>query len=200
MTARVPPRAATWLVEHLGPGYHTASLVGDLLEEYQRDRTRAWYWWQAISAVCIGRAMSLRRSLPQLAASALLRFLTEAAGLLGIIALSQQFRHACAPGGIPDFASTLGLLAGIGLCVSFGFYISLSVGSRFRHAPVTRRSAPIKRLLGVFALTTLSAGTLTWASAAPHTTDKCILQASSPRDSLHSVRHDAGLRVPAGAD
>src|SRR5882724_2197601 len=121
--ARVPPRIATWLLERFGPGYRNDSLVGDLFEEYQRDRTRAWYWRQAIVAICIGRVMSLRKSLPQRAASALLRFLTEAAGFLGVIALSQQIRHACSAGWmVPEFASVAALLAGIGLCVSLGFY------------------------------------------------------------------------------
>src|SRR5882757_8836319 len=98
---RVPPRIATWLLERLGPDYRNESLVGDLFEEYQQDRTPAWYWREAIAAICIGRATRLRRLLPQLAGSAVLRFLTEAAGLLGVMALSQQFRHTCASGWMP---------------------------------------------------------------------------------------------------
>jgi hypothetical protein len=193
VTNRVPPRIATWLLEHLGPGYRNESLAGDLFEEYQQDRTRAWYWRQAIVAVCIGRAASLRKWLPRLAASALLRFVTEAAGLLGIMALSQQFRQACASGWMLGFASLVELLAGIGLCVSLGFYISLSVGSTFRGASGPRRSTPIKRLLSVFAVTALSAGTLTSAGAAPRTPQQCTLQGSSPQGSAPIVPGYAGL-------
>jgi hypothetical protein len=183
---------ATWLVERLGPDYRNESLAGDLFEEYQWDRTRAWYWRQAIVAVCIGRAASLRKWLPQLTASALLRFLTEAAGLLGIMALSQQFRQACASAWMLDFASLVGLLAGIGLCVSLGFYISLSLGSTFRSASEPRRSSPIKRLLSVFAVTALSAGTLTWAGAAAPTPQQCTVQGGSTQGSSSSVPGYAG--------
>jgi hypothetical protein len=178
---------ATWLVEHLGPDYRNESLAGDLFEEYQWDRTRAWYWRQTFVAVCIGRAASVRKWLPQLAASALLRFLTEAAGLLGIMALSQQFRQACASEWMLDFASLVGLLAGIGLCVSLGFYISLALGSTFRSASGSRRSAPLKGLLSVFTVTALSAGTLTWAGAAPRTPQQCTVQGGSTQGSSLSI-------------
>ena len=193
MTNRHPPRIARWLLERLGPAYRNESLVGDLFEEYQQARTPAWYWRQAIVAICIGRAASLLRLLPRLAASALLRFLTEAAGLLGLMALSQQFRQACPSGWMLNFASLVELLAGIGLCVSLGFYISLCVGSAFRSASGPRRSTPIRRLLSVFAVTALSAGTLTWAGAAPRTPQQCTLQGSSPKDSWSTLPGYAGL-------
>jgi hypothetical protein len=180
MTGRVPPRIATWLVERLGPSYRNESLLGDLFEEYQQDRTRGWYWRQALVAVSIGRAVSLRRLLPRLAASALLRFLTEAAGLLGVIALSsQQFRQACASGWMPDFASLVALPAAIALCVSLVFYVSLCIGPALRRTAASRKNTPIKRLLGVFAVTALSAGTLTWAGAAPRTPQLCTVQGSA---------------------
>jgi hypothetical protein len=198
VTNAVPPRIATWLLEHLGPGYRNESLAGDLFEEYQQDRTRAWYWRQVVVAICIGRAASLQKWLPRLAASALLRFLTKAAGLLGVMALSQQFRQACASGWLLDFASLAELLAGIGLCVSLGFYISLSVGSTFRSASGPRRSTPIKRLLSLFAVTALSAGTLTWAGAAPRPPQQCTPQGSSPQGSGPIVPGYAGLDGQVG--
>jgi hypothetical protein len=179
MTNAVPPRIATWLLERLGPDYRNESLSGDLFEEYQQGRTRAWYWRQAVVAICIGRAMRLRGLLPRLAASALLRFLTEVAGLLGVMALSQQFWHACTSGWMPDFAAVVALLAGIGLCVSLGFHVSHSVDSAFRRTSAPRSSTPVKRLLSVFAVTALSAGTLTWAGAAPLTSQQCTLQGNS---------------------
>jgi hypothetical protein len=201
---RVPPRIATWLLERFGPGYRNDSLVGDLFEEYQRDRTRAWYWKQAIVAICIGQVTSLRKSLPQLAASALLCFLTEAAGFLGVIALSQQIRYACSAGWmVPEFASIAALLAGIGLCVSLGFYVSVCVGSRYRQVPATRRrrNTPIKRLAGVFALTALSAGTLTWAAAAPRVPQQCTLRVSSPQGASQNTRATpSGAGQPMGTE
>jgi hypothetical protein len=190
---------AAWLLEHLGPGYRNESLVGDLFEEYQRDRTRAWYWRQVIIAICVGRAISLRSWLPRFAASSLVRFSTEAAGLLGVMALSQQFRQTCASGWMPDFASTMALLAGIGLCVSLGFYVSLSLGSASRRASAPRRSTPIRRFLSVFAVTALSAGTLTWAAgAAPRTVQQCTLQGSSSQGSSSIVPGYARLDGQVG--
>ena len=182
MIKRAPPRIATWLLERLGPAYRNESLVGDLFEEYQQDRTHAWYWRQVIVAILIGQASSLRRLLPRLAASASLRFLTEAAGVLGAIALSQQLRQPCASGWLTDFGSLLTLLAAVGLCVSLGFYVSLSRGSDVRRTATPRRSTPVRRLLSVFAFTALSAGTLTWAGAAPRTPHQCTLQRSSAID------------------
>jgi hypothetical protein len=196
---RVPPRIATSLLERLGPGYRNESLAGDLFEEYQQGRTRAWYWRQTLVAVCIGRAASLRRLLPRLAASALLRFLAEAAGLLGVMALTQQFRQACASGWMLNFASIIELLAGIGLCVSLGFYVSLSTGSTFRNTSGRGRSTPVKRLLSVFAVTALSAGTLTWAGAAPRTAQQCTLQGSSLQAISSIVPGRAGLDGQVGA-
>jgi hypothetical protein len=68
MIKRAPPRIATWLLERLGPAYRNESLVGDLFEEYQQDRTHVWYWRQVIMAIFIGQASSARRLLPRLAA------------------------------------------------------------------------------------------------------------------------------------
>jgi hypothetical protein len=116
---------ATWLLEHLGPGYRNESLVGDLFEEYQQDRTRAWYWREAFIAICVGRSISLRRLLPRLA----------------------PFRETSAP----------------------------------------RRSTPIRRLLGVFAVTALGAGTLTWACAAPRTPQQSTRQGSAPQGRSSSI-------------
>jgi hypothetical protein len=76
VTFRQPSRIATWLLHRLGPSYHAESLRGDLFEEYQLGRTNAWYWRQTLAAICIGTVAALRRLMPRLAASALLRFLT----------------------------------------------------------------------------------------------------------------------------
>jgi hypothetical protein len=116
---------ATWLLEHLGLAYRNESLVGDLFEEYQQDRTRAWYWRQAFVAIFIGRSMSLRRLLPRLAP--------------------------------------------------------------FRGTSTPPRSRPLRRLLGIFAITALGAGTLTWACAAPHTPQRCTVQCSPPQGRASSI-------------
>jgi hypothetical protein len=121
----------------------------------------------------------------------------EATALLGVIAFSQQFRHACASGWMLDFASVVELLAGIGLCASLGFYVSLSMRSAFRSASGPR-STPIKRFLSLFAVTALSAGTLTWAGAAPRTPQQCTLQGSPAQGSAPIVPGHAGLDGQVG--
>jgi hypothetical protein len=90
MTLRTPPRLATWLLKHLGPAYRRESLVGDLLEEYQLDRSRGWYWRQTGFALLISASRLLRVRLPKLVLNAVLRFLIEMGVLLGGIALAQS--------------------------------------------------------------------------------------------------------------
>jgi hypothetical protein len=53
MRGSEPPRAATWLLEHLVPGSMSDALAGDLLEESAR-RGAAWYWRQVVLAIVIG--------------------------------------------------------------------------------------------------------------------------------------------------
>lgn len=49
MKHRNPPRIATWLLHRLSAC--DEALMGDLLEEYCRGRSRYWYWRQALIAV-----------------------------------------------------------------------------------------------------------------------------------------------------
>lgn len=214
MTLKVPPRAATWFLRHLGPAYQSESLAGDLYEEYQLNRTRAWYWRQVFVAVCIRWAAGVRslaerlgaicRSMRvrRLATSTVLRFSTEAAALLGATALAEQVRVACPSGQTADAGWLVTLLGGVGPCLSVGLYLSLCrpastpppAAPRQQRRPV-RKVSPIKRLIGVFAVTALSAGTLTWASGTSHThppqqcghpSSAAVSAASDPvRDNVH---------------
>jgi hypothetical protein len=208
MSLRTPPRPATWLLHHLGPSYRRESLAGDLYEEYQLNRTQAWYWRQVLTAIWIAQAMRarkfVRRSkarykvtlsflsvgikplsrrvsrlvpgsglLSGLATSGILRFSTEGAALIGALALAEQFRRACSSGGMSDTVWMVTLVAGIGLCMSIGSYLSLCRFAARRRTAAPRRNTPIKRLMGVFAVTALSAGTLTWASGTSHLPQQC---------------------------
>ncbi len=47
------PRVATWLLEHLQSGSRNDHITGDLMEAYQRGRSRAWYWKQALTAIIV---------------------------------------------------------------------------------------------------------------------------------------------------
>lgn len=86
MTVRSPPRIATWLLRHLGPIYRRDSLVGDLFEEFQRGRTRGWYWHQTLIAVVLGA----RIQVPTLVLNVVLRVLIELGVVVGGIALAQS--------------------------------------------------------------------------------------------------------------
>jgi hypothetical protein len=51
MIERVPPKLASWVLERWGSPYHGESLAGDLIEQYQEGRSRAWYWRQVLAAI-----------------------------------------------------------------------------------------------------------------------------------------------------
>ena len=66
MKRRHPPIIATWLISHWGDKYRRDALVGDLIEEYQRGRSDAWYWMQVGLALCASAGSALRPRLPTL--------------------------------------------------------------------------------------------------------------------------------------
>jgi hypothetical protein len=90
MTTRIPPRLATWLLTHLGPTFRRESLVGDLLEEYQRDRTRGWYWRQTGAALLVSVSRLFSERLPKFVLNVVLRVLIEMGIILGGIALAES--------------------------------------------------------------------------------------------------------------
>ncbi len=51
MKSSDPPRVAHWLLERWASGPQRESLIGDILEQYQRGRSSTWYWRQTISAI-----------------------------------------------------------------------------------------------------------------------------------------------------
>jgi hypothetical protein len=56
MNLRRPPAIAAWLIERNSP------LAGDLLEEFQRGKSRGWFWRQALIAVAAGWGLKVRTS------------------------------------------------------------------------------------------------------------------------------------------
>ncbi len=55
MMRREPPAFAMWLLRQWGSPYHGDSLAGDLIEQFQEGRTRAWCWRQVAAAILIAR-------------------------------------------------------------------------------------------------------------------------------------------------
>lgn len=60
VSARLPPRPATWLLERFGSEARMGPLIGDLAEEFAGGRSRFWYWQEATGAVGIELIRMLR--------------------------------------------------------------------------------------------------------------------------------------------
>jgi hypothetical protein len=57
---RKTPAVATWLLERFGVKRQNEALIGDLAEEYQAGRSRAWYWWQTLMAMAVAVQRDIR--------------------------------------------------------------------------------------------------------------------------------------------
>jgi len=55
-----PPALATWLLEHIRFSNTGEALAGDLLEEFTRGRSAAWYWRQVLLAIVVGFGKEVR--------------------------------------------------------------------------------------------------------------------------------------------
>jgi hypothetical protein len=201
MSLREPPALATWLLQHLGSGYHGESLAGDLFEEYQLGRSRLWYWRQTAAVIATGGARAAGLLLGRVAASIFLRFLTEAAALLGVLALAQQTRQFCSIQALFTPSALITVVGAIALVLSVGFYISLTVGRPRRRdtAPSNtagRRQTQMQRRMAAFAVTALSAGTLTWASTSSESL--CTMQSCACHGSATaaSSRANPDVAIP----
>ena len=88
MSDRVPPKFALWLLKRWGSPYHSESLAGDLIEQYQEGRSRGWCWGQVTAGIVIARVRFIR-TLPWAKAGRLLsRLLAETAAVLALTVLA----------------------------------------------------------------------------------------------------------------
>jgi hypothetical protein len=55
MATESVPRTAAWLLKVLCSSPEYEAVLGDLDEEYQRGRSRFWYWRQALAIILLGR-------------------------------------------------------------------------------------------------------------------------------------------------
>lgn len=60
MTIAIPPRVATWLLRRLAGGPQPEAVLGDLIEQYQRRQSDAWYWRQTVASIAAGAVHDLR--------------------------------------------------------------------------------------------------------------------------------------------
>lgn len=161
MSERMPPKLASWLLEHCGPSFHGHSLQGDLFEQYQEGRSHAWYWRQVAAAVWIARLRFIRTMPWMGTARVLSREFALLAFLLAGITIADRGRraHSMAEMLSPNFLCTLAVLmaaAVVGLLI-------WSVTAKGQ-----RSGAALRVLMWAFGVMALGAGTLTWAGVACH--------------------------------
>jgi len=156
MMGRVPPKAALWVLEKWGSPYHGESLAGDLIEQYQEGRSRAWCWKQVLAAILIARARSIR-AMPWPGVCKLLsRLIAETAAVLAVVVIVDQARrtHSFVKMMNHTFISTLIVLIAV---ASLGFLISIRRGNQ------RQAHAAMNALMLAFGVIALGVGTLTWA-------------------------------------
>jgi hypothetical protein len=165
-----------WLLQRLGPAYQSEALAGDLIEQYQYGRSGLWCWRQVIAAIFSAQVHSMRRALSKSAVRLALRVLTEAVAVVALVSLLDQSRrvHSLQEAISPAFGITLIAL----LCAA-----TIGLRKLFRGGRSARKRVAIKGLIGVFAVTALSAGTLTWAGTLNKSqcgTQACVCQKNVP--------------------
>jgi len=156
MIERVPPGLALWLLKHWGSPYHQESLAGDLIEQYQEGRSRAWCWKQVAVAVLVARGQFIR-TLPWSATGRVLsRLLAEIAAVLALAVVMDQARrtHSVSQMMTQTFVGTVLALIATALVA---FLVSVRPDRR------KRRHAAVNALMLVFGVIALGLGTLTWA-------------------------------------
>ncbi len=157
MSERLPPKLASWLLKRCGSPFHGESLAGDLFEQYQEGRSRAWYWGQVTAVIWIAGGRLLR-TLPWNGTARLLsRGLVEVAALLTALAIADRARrtHSVAEMMSPTFVCTLTVLIAVAV-------VGVLLGLTARR----RQGRGISALMLAFGAVALSAGALTWANAA----------------------------------
>jgi hypothetical protein len=63
MTKRSPPRLASWILMHIASAYRRDSFIGDLSEQFECGKSRAWYWKQVFATFLVTGVTLLRTTL-----------------------------------------------------------------------------------------------------------------------------------------
>jgi hypothetical protein len=157
MSERLPPKLASWLLRHCGSPFHGESLEGDLFEQYQEGRSRAWYWGQVTAVIWIAGGRLLR-TLPGYWATRVLFYgLAEVGAGLALLTIADRARrtHSVADMMSPTFVCTVTVLIAV---AAVGVLTSIRAKRR-------RQERAISALILAFGAVALSAGAVTWANA-----------------------------------
>jgi hypothetical protein len=157
MTRRTPPKMALWLLQQLGRGYHTESLIGDLIEQSAEGKGAWWVWRESIAAILLAQARRWRLSTGSKVARVFWWGLTEVAVMLSIVLIADQSRQSRSFKDMlaPTFVVTL-MVSSCIACIGLGCLIRLYRRQRER--------APLHHLMAVFLVMNLGVGMLTWAA------------------------------------
>ena len=157
MSERLPPKLASWLLKRCGSSFHGESLEGDLFEQYQEGRNRAWYWGQVTAVMWIAGGRFLR-TLPWTGTARLLsRGLVEVSAVLTVLTIADRARRTSSLAQMmsPTFVCTLSVLIAVA-----------AVGAVLGLTAKRRQGRGIGALMLAFGAVALSAGALTWANVA----------------------------------
>jgi hypothetical protein len=157
MTRRTAPKMALWLLQRLGRGYHTESLIGDLIEQSAQGKGGWWVWRESIMAILFAQARRWRLSTRRRVARVFWWGLTEVAIMLSMVLIADQSQHSHSNKDMvaPTFVVTLMVCLSIA-CIGLGYLIRLYRRQRER--------APLHHLMAVFLVMNLGMGMLTWAA------------------------------------
>jgi hypothetical protein len=156
MIERIPPKIAAWLLRKWGSHYHAESLAGDLIEQYQEGRSRAWYWKQVVAAVSIAQVHAIRASRWAAAGRLLAHLIAEGATVLSVVVVVDQARRAHSLAGAMNM-TFVAVLSGLIAVAGIGYLISI------RPRNHDRMHALLNIWVLTFGVIALGAGTLTWA-------------------------------------
>ena len=151
-----PPKLALWLLKHCGSSYHSESLAGDLFEQYQEGRSRAWCWKQVAVAILAAQGRSIRSMRWAATCAMLSRLCAELAAVLALTVIVDQARktHSLAQMLTQPFVGTLAVLLTMAVVA---FLVSIRAHKR------RRPHAAVSALMLVFGVIALGLGSITWA-------------------------------------
>jgi hypothetical protein len=141
MNPKNPPAMASWMLEHLILGDKNEALAGDLLEDFRRGRSAAWYWRQVLVAIVFGFTRELRAQWPAMTYAALWAvpvpvFSVRVVGKIGAIAfLPRRWQLAWPYSTICDLALFFGchlFYVWLGLVLYFLLFSWATSGLRLR--------------------------------------------------------------------
>jgi hypothetical protein len=149
------------LLQRLGRGYHSESLIGDLIEQCARGQTSWWAWREIMVAIFIVQAGRRQSSQWLRVTRAFWWCLTEVAVMLSVTLIADQSKnwHTIKDRFSPTVIVTLMVLF---LIAFIGLRSLILIHRR------ERKRAAIHSLMALFVTMTLGLGTLTWAATANH--------------------------------